>query len=494
MANKNISKAKQQLYTAEGGGARTLTAEQELERLVMSCLLWEEGFYVGGKTVAQNIAELVPKVKPEFCQQLAIKARSEGNLRHVPLLLVREMARTQSHKHLVAETLFEVIQRPDEISEFLSIYWNVKTVETVPAYRYGRRAGKAEVKIEYDKQPISAQVKKGLAAAFTKFNEYSLAKHSGEGRFISLANVMHLVHPKPKDGIKGYNAKVRKFGLANNVKLIFDDSLFYRLMRGKNAVGTLEVPYTWEVELSSAGVNGKTKKQVWEELLEKKALGGLAWLRNLRNMQQEGISKELIAKAAETIDFRRVLPFRYIAAARYVPMFEDLLETILLKQLNGQPMFQGSSIILADVSGSMFHPLSAKSDMQRIDAACGLAIIMRELCRDVRVFTFSQDVLEVPNRRGFALRDVIVKSQSHRNTYLSQAIENVKKKLPCDRLIVLTDEQSHDEKPPNPTPGVKSYLINVGVDKRGVGYHPWIHIDGFSEAVVKFIQALENEL
>jgi 60 kDa SS-A/Ro ribonucleoprotein len=45
--------------------------------------------------------------------------------------------------------LERVIQRPDELTEFLAIYW-----------KDGR-------------QPLSAQVKKGLARAFRKFNEYA---------------------------------------------------------------------------------------------------------------------------------------------------------------------------------------------------------------------------------------------------------------------------------------------------------------------------------
>lgn len=37
---------------------------------------------------------------------------------------------------------------------------------------------------------------------------------------------------------------------------------------------------------------------------------------------------------------------------------------------------------------------------------------------DLRVFTFSNQVVEVPARRGFALRDAIVTSQGHGGTQL----------------------------------------------------------------------------
>ena len=58
-----------------------------------------------------------------------------------------------------------------------------------------------------------------------------------------------------------------------------------------------------------------------------------------------------------------------------------------------------------------------------------------------------------------------------------------------DRIIVITDEQSHDRVA---APRGKGYMINVASARNGVGYGPWIHIDGFSEAVINYIRELEN--
>jgi hypothetical protein len=35
------------------------------------------------------------------------------------------------------------------------------------------------------------------------------------------------------------------------------------------------------------------------------------------------------------------------------------------------------------------------------------------------------------------------------------------------------------------------YVINVASNKNGVGYGPWTRIDGWSDAVVEYIRALE---
>jgi len=134
---------------------------------------------------------------------------------------------------------------------------------------------------------------------------------------------------------------------------------------------------------------------------------------------------------------------------------------------------------------------------------------------DADIFTFSEKIVRVPARRGFALRDAIVRSQSHYGTYLGNAINSIYgtnkttrpntyvyyprptyPKTPTnfglkpDRLIVLTDEQSHD-KVSDPVFG-KGYIINVANYKNGVGYGPWTHVDGFSESIVDYIIEYEN--
>src|SRR5258708_21931844 len=102
----------------EGAPARHVSAELQLRRAVLACMLWESQFYEDGVAIAGRIRELVPKVPAEQVAALAVEGREKMKLRHVPLLLVREMARLRTHRPLVAETLARVIQRPDEISEF----------------------------------------------------------------------------------------------------------------------------------------------------------------------------------------------------------------------------------------------------------------------------------------------------------------------------------------------------------------------------------------
>ena len=110
------------IFTHEGGKAKSINSLLELKRSVLSTMLWENDFYENGQIIVDRIKSLIPKVKPEKVAALAIEARTKGKLRHVPLLVVREMARLDTHKHLVADTLEKIIQRPDELAEFLCLY------------------------------------------------------------------------------------------------------------------------------------------------------------------------------------------------------------------------------------------------------------------------------------------------------------------------------------------------------------------------------------
>jgi 60 kDa SS-A/Ro ribonucleoprotein len=419
--------------THEGAPARNISTELQLRRSVLACLLWEDQFYEDGVEIAGRIQSLVPKVKAEAVAALAIEARGKMKLRHAPLLLVREMARLKTHRELVSETLAQVIQRADELAEFVAIYW---------------KDGKA---------PLSAQAKKGLAKAFRKFDEYQLAKYDRSGP-IRLRDVLFLCHAKPRDAEQA--------------------ALWKRLIEGE-----LVTPDTWEVALSS----GAEKRDAWERLLRERKLGALALLRNLRNMKQAGVEESLVFDGLENMNTARVLPFRFLAAARYVPQWEEPLERAMLSSLASQEKLPGRTVLLVDVSGSMVSALSRRSEMMRTDAAYGLAILLREICEKAMVFTFSDELAEVPARRGFALRDAMDASQRHNGTYLGKALEKIREKY--DRIIVITDEQAHDRAP---GPRGRGYVINVASNKNGVGYGAWTHIDGWSEAVVEYIRALET--
>lgn len=489
--NTRIISAKE--FTHEGAPASKITPAQQLRRSLMACMLWENEFYEDGETIASRIASLIPKISPAEVSAIAIEARVAMKLRHAPLLVVREMARHKKFVEaqlaidatagepyiggLVAWTLAKIINRADELAEFVSIYWKEK------------------------KQPLSAQVKKGLALAFRKFSPYNLAKYNRDSA-VKLRDVLFLCHAKPVNKLQ--------------------DKVWKQLIDNK-----LPIPNTWEVTLSKstalavasekgcslekaqAFIDKMTlderkkyyskimaaimvqKKKVWLKLLKEKELGALALIRNIRNMTEATVPREKIALALEEMEVEKILPFRFITAARHNPDFEPELETALFRCLKSKKKLKGKTALLVDVSGSMDQRLSDKSEVSRMDAASGLGILLREVCEEVVIHTFSVETVQVPPRHGFALRDAIASSQGHGGTNLGQAIRTIRD-INYDRLIIVTDEQSSDNVGAGRKTS-KNYIVNVASNRNGVAYGDYIHLNGWSESIVEYIREIEGQ-
>jgi 60 kDa SS-A/Ro ribonucleoprotein len=430
--------------THEGGRAWGHTKpEEQLRRSVLSSFLWEREFYEDGESIADRVVRAAEAVTLYCLAELAVEARSKYNLRHMPLLLLSVLARRGKGASVVSNAIARTIQRADELAEFLAVYAKLNGVEPKDV-----------------RKKLSAQVKRGLAEAFTKFDERQLAISDRAGA-VRLRDVLFLCHAKPKDTAQ---AEVWKRLVSNQ----------------------LAVPDTWEVALSA----GKDKKATFERLITEGQIGYLALIRNLRNMEAAGCDHALVEQAiVARKGAQRVLPFRYIAAAKAAPSYEPALDKALLASIAEMEPIGGQTVIMVDVSGSMDYPLSAKSDLHRIDAAAALASMFPGAAR---VFTFSDQLVEVPQRKGMAGVEAVTRSQAHRGTFLGAALTAINEKVPHDRIIVITDEQSQD---PVPQPvSMRAYLINVASASNGVGYGPWTHIDGFSEQVFRFITEAEHGL
>lgn len=444
--------------THEGGMARTPAPAHQLMRQVATCMLFEDTFYEKGSKIADSIADTCKRVPVETIAEVAVKAREDFKLRHVPLFLVAQLdLRRAEAKGLLSQTVERVVQRPDELAELLSIIQKVNP-------------GKPLKKI------ISAQVKKGLAKAFAKFNAYQLAKWNRDNT-IKLRDVMFLVHAKPIPGVKGFTKKARKDGAA----IPPGGETFASLV-----AGTMETPDTWEVALSS----GKDKKETWERLIRDNKLGFMALLMNLRNMEQANVDRGLVEDALlKGAEHSRALPFRFISAAKAAPGYAQALSDAMIKSIAAGEKLKGLTYLVLDVSGSMDAPLSSKGQLMRWEAGAALGILLREICERARVFTFSQSLVEVQNVRGLGMIKAVENSQPFSGTYLAGALKSLYGSLSAPtRTIVITDEQAHDGLSTVPA-GSRGYLVNVAPNKPALAMNGrWSRISGFSERLVDFIR------
>lgn len=441
---------------AGGGGA--LAAVQDaaglLRRAVLANLLWEDTHYEKGAAGAENIRTLVTQVAPETCAEIALEARLRQKLRHVPLFIAREMARYPTHRGQVSRLLSQIIQRADELAEFLALYW------------------------QDGRQPLSKQVKKGLAEAFPKFDAYQLAKYNRDG-VVKLRDVLFMTHAKPKDDAQAETWKA----LVN---------------------GTLAAPDTWEVALSS----GADKKATWERLIAENKLGALAFLRNLRNMEEAKVDPALIRTGLAALSGKWLLPLNFLAAARHAPRYERELEALMLQAVVQVPKLPGYSIFILDVSGSMSSPLSEKSQFNRLEVGAAMAMLALEVCERVTLYvTAGSDHARehrtrlLPPRRGFGLLDAVKSAYNALGgggIFTRQCLEYIRtqeQETPT-RIMIFSDSQDcdwPDRRLPAPF-GQYNYIVDVSSHARGLNYAGlWTaEIAGWSEHFLTYVAALEG--
>jgi hypothetical protein len=432
--------------TFEGGPASVIKPAEQLRRAVMTCLLWEDQFYIDGQGIADLVKNLMGKVSEEDAREALRQAKWENKLRHMPLYLLVLMAK---QGWLKKEDIVSVITRPDDMTELLALYW------------------------KDGKTPLDHQLLKGLALAFGKFDEYQLAKYSRD-KAVKLRDVLRIARPRPKDDAQS--------------------DLWKRLLSND-----LKIPDTWEVAISACGNDNAKKKAEFTRLITEKdtdektgkewnKLGDLALLRNLRKMREVGVDDAVIRKAFEDRRWGWIIPYQFITAASHNPVLEDVLEQAMFKCLGNQEPIEKKVSLLVDVSGSMNASLSSKSEVRRRDVAISLAVLFREVCKNVRLYTFNDNLHEIPPRRGFALRDYILKNFGG-STSMWGAIRESAKVRKNDVTIVITDEQTMDSGTFVDANSDLLVIVNVASYQNGVSYDKnTVHINGWSDSIVTYLR------
>jgi len=410
----------------ENAKAYKMTPELELYTAVVTTGL-NDTFYESGNGRLQRIRELINNCDPEFTAKLAMYARTQMNLRSIPLVLSVELAKIAAGSITVSKTVNNVIKRADEITELLAYYQIAnERVGTKKLYR------------------ISKQIQKGLVQSFNKFDEYQFAKYN-RNTDVKLRDALFLVHPKPKD---------------ENQQALFD----------KIAAHTLAIPYTWETELSMLGQqkfeNDAARKSAfktkWEELIASKKIGYMALMRNLRNILEAGVSGEYIAMLCEYISNEKAvaaskqLPFRFLSAYREVKSINSGYVGTVLSALEDAVMhsaknikgfgYNTSVVIACDVSGSMQKAVSPKSTIQLYDIGLMLAMLLQSQCKNVMTGMFGDTWKLI----GMPARNVLANVMEYRrregevgyatNGYL--VIEDlIKRREMVDKVMLFTDTQ-----------------------------------------------------
>ncbi len=478
----------------EGAKAYALTPEMELYTAVVSTAL-SNNFYEDKSGRIYRIAELVKNVPHEFTAKLAVYARNEMNLRSVPLLLIVELAKIHNGDNLVARTVEKCVLRADEIMELLM------------CYQFRNAEQNSRKKLNH----LSRQIQNGLQKAFNRFDEYQFAKYNRDNLEVKLRDALFLVHPKAKDDAQ---------------QLIFN----------KITDCNLEIPYTWETELSALGqqkfetpeLKSAAFRQKWEELIISGRLGYMALLRNLRNILESKVSAEKvnivvsILSNADQVAKSKQLPFRFLSAYRELKKINSpdtpfLMSALELAVKHSAANIEGfgadTSVLLAcDVSGSMCSPVSPKSTVECYDIGLMLAMLLKRRCRRVvsGIFGDRWEVINMPSNNilqsATDLRKLDGKVGYSTNGF--KVIDYlIKNKTIIDKVMFFTDCQMWNSTGSNNTfekswnryrqiaPNAKLYIFDLA----GYGQSPLrilnsgvYLIGGWSDKVFDILSAVDN--
>ncbi len=476
----------------EGAKAYALTPETELYAAVVTASL-SDNFYETAPDRLARITDLIAKNKAEYVAKLAIYARTQMNMRSVPLALAVELSKINSGNGIVSKAVTGVVKRADEIPELLA-YYQVSN----------KREGVKKL------NRLSKQVQKGLAVAFNTFDEYQFAKYNRDTA-VRLRDALFLVHPKAKD---------------NAQQALFD----------KIAANTLATPYTWETELSAAGkvaYAGKAQKEAaitakWEELIDSDKMGYMATLRNLRNIIQAGVSAAHITKVCRYLANKKAvanskqLPFRFLAAYRELRAMDSEYATMALTALedaiaasaeNIQGFDEHTAVLIAcDVSGSMQKPVSSMSRILLYDVGLVLGMLLQRKCTRVVTGMFGDrwKIINMPSKNVLANVEEYYRREGEvgyaTNGYLV-INDLIARGVRMDKVMMFTDCQLWNNKQGFNSlqkswanyrsiyPEAQLYLFDlagygtVPIDVKAGGVHL---IAGWSDKIFEALHAIEN--
>jgi hypothetical protein len=302
--------------THEGGPGYAHDEKSALFLLAVSNFVGEDSFYekAGDRDNRYvNLVRAVAVADPDWTHRFVRWLRNDANMRSASIVAGLEAAKAlldagkPGGRQIVADSM----ARADEPGEACA-YW---------ISRYGRALPKP--------------VKRGIADAVGRlYTERALLKYDTGSKGFRFGDVIDLVHPtsdtaemglrfeyaldrrhsrdKPIPERLGFvrrNAELRARAAEDPAVLLNPELLYGAAM-------------TWEDVLSLVG-SKVDKAKLWEALAP--TLGYMAALRNLRNMDEAGVSDEVAERLAarladpEQVARSRQFPFRFLAAYEQAP-------------------------------------------------------------------------------------------------------------------------------------------------------------------------------
>lgn len=454
-----------------GGQAFTVSPKLEMASILLTSFAKDQFYRSGDQTVAR-LAQLVNS-EPEFASKAAVYARNVFGMRTITHIVAALIARDIKGERWTKDFISKVIRRPDDATEIMALYLN----------SFGK--------------PIPNSLKKGIAMAMGKFDEYRLAKYRMANHNVKLVDLFNLVHPKP-------NAK--------------NSEVYSKLIKDE-----LRSFDTWEVDISEAGDDEEKKATAWTDLVESKKMGYFALLRNLRNISNQAPDALKVALERlvdpEEVKHSMVFPFQYLVAMDNLPekntaKIKAAISDAMEVSLSNVPDMPGNTLVAVDTSGSMqpsfwYNPFGSdkrgsteNTCPAAIASTFGAALFKSQEIGNVDAMEFSTkaNYVNLNPRDSLATMAKALKGRGGQ-THFNEIFRTANK--PYDRIIILSDMQalSRNEGMTAFKNYKSKYEVNptvYSVDLAGYGSIQFpekkvCSLAGFSEKIFDIMALVEND-
>lgn len=402
--------------TENDGQGFTRDAKSDLFLLAVTDFV-ENTFYESVEDRNERFAKLVHEVvkqDPAWIPGFANWLRNKANIRSRSAALAAEyhrgiyLAGYPKDAPATADVVVAACARADEPAEVLG-YW---------LGRYGR--------------PVPIALRRGLGEAARKlYDQRTSLRYDGDTRGVRMGDVLELTHVTPKDQTQSDLFKFlitkRHRGIPEAVKQITPGSLptieaaaaleavseqdRRSILRVQGPTALADAGFSWEK--LSGWLPGGMDAEAWEAIIP--TLPYMATLRNLANFDRANISvsarQTVIDRLVDPaqIDRSRQFPFRFYSAYKQLDSiyWMSALETALEISVKNIPEFDGRTLVMVDVSGSMNHPISERSKIMRWEVGALFGAVLAKKSVDADLVLFATESVKMEFTRSASILRVV---------------------------------------------------------------------------------------
>jgi 60 kDa SS-A/Ro ribonucleoprotein len=410
-----------------GGKAYAFTPQHALAQMAATGCL-NSTYYASGEAQLDQVLENARKCEPKFIAQTAIFARERGYMKDMPALLCAVLAARDAG--LLEKVFPKVINNGKMLRNF---------VQAIRSGKVGRKSFGSGPKRMIQKWLDSRDDEQILDASV--------------GNDPSLADVIKMVHPKPKNRQREafYGYLLGKEYKADRLPEIVQDYEGYKAGKSKKVPA---VPFQLLTSLDLG-------KKEWTEIA-KNAKWHMTRM-NINTFQRHGVfeDKAMIRMVAdrlrdgEQIRKAKVFPYQllmaYLATGNDIPKdVREALQDAMEIATDNVPEIDGQVYVFPDVSGSMGSAItgdrgSATTQVRCVDVAAliAAAIVRKNKCGEIIPFETSIKRVVINPRDSVMTNAQKLGSMCGGGTNCSAPLAELNsRKANADLLVYISDNES----------------------------------------------------